>query len=151
MKFMMNGAITLGTMDGANVEIYDLVGEDNIVIFGQSAQEVAENKKNYNAYSFYQNNERIRKVIDSLTDGTWSADKNDFTDIANEFLLRNDEYMLLADFDSYCAAHDKINALYANEHDWAKKCLINIAKSAYFSSDRTIEEYAHDIWHLEKI
>ena len=151
MKFMMNGAITLGTMDGANVEIREQVTDDNIVIFGLSADEVKNLKPVYNAYGYYQTNPLIRRIIDSFRDGTWSDDYNDFADIANEFLNRNDEYMLLADFDSYCRAHDEIYKLYQDRHAFAKKCLINTAKSAYFSSDRTIEDYVQDIWHLQKI
>ena len=152
MKFMMNGAVTLGTLDGANVEIKDLVGEDNCVIFGLHEDEVSALKKNgYKPFEYYVNNTVIHSVIDSLLDGTWSDNKNDFKDIADEFLIRNDEYMILADFDSYCKAHEKMYEYYQNRNEWAKKCLINIAKSAYFSSDRTINEYVQDIWHINKI
>ena len=152
MKFMMNGAVTLGTLDGANVEIKDLVGEENCVIFGLHEEEVSQLKKNgYKPYEYYEANPVINRVVNSLTDGTWSSDLNDFRDIADEFLIRNDEYMILADFDEYCKAHEKMYEYYADPHGWAKKCLINIAKSAYFSSDRTIEEYVQDIWHITKI
>ncbi len=152
MKFMMNGAITLGTLDGANVEIRELVGDDNCVIFGLDEHEVKQMKKNgYNAYSYYENDPLIRRIIDSLSDGTWSEKADDFKEIEEEFRWRNDEYMVLADFHSYIEAHDKVYQLYADRHEWAKKCLINIAKSAYFSSDRTIEEYVEDIWHIERI
>ena len=152
MKFMMNGAITLGTLDGANVEIRELVGDDNCVIFGKHEDEIHELRKGYyNAYEYYENNPMLRRIIDSFRDNTWSDIHDDFKDIADEFLLRNDEYFILADFDSYCEAHDKVYQLYANPSVWAKKCLINIAKSAYFSSDRTIEEYANDIWHIKKV
>jgi len=150
MKFMMNGAVTLGTMDGANVEIHDLVGDDNIVIFGMSAEEVAA-YTNYNPYDVYTNNERIRKVIDTFTNGTWSDNPQDFVDLANEFLHRKDEYYLLPDFESYYHAHKKVNQLYQDRRTWAKMCLVNIARSAFFSSDRTIEDYVKDIWHIEKI
>ena len=152
MKFMMNGAVTLGTLDGANVEIRELVGEDNCVIFGLHEDEVYNLKKNgYRPYEYYEHNPVLHRVIDSLTDGTWSDDRNDFKDISDEFLIRNDEYMVLADFDAYSKAHDKVYEYYEDKHAWAKKCLINIAKSAYFSSDRTIEEYVQDIWHINKI
>ena len=152
MKFMMNGALTLGTLDGANVEINELVGEENCVIFGLHEDEVYQLKKNnYQPYEYYSNNPVLHRLIDSLTDGTWSNDPNDFKDIADEFLVRNDEYMVLADFDSYSNAHNRMYEYYSNPHSWAKKCLINIAKSAYFSSDRTIEEYVEDIWHIKKI
>ena len=151
MKFMMNGAVTLGTMDGANVEIKGLVGDDNIVIFGMNEQEVANKKLDYKPYEYYQNDEEIKQIIDSLTDGTFIDDKKAFEDIANEFLLRDDEYMLLADFKSYKEAHDKIYKLYQDKNRWARMCLTNIANSAFFSSDRTIEDYVKDIWHLKHI
>ena len=152
MKFMMNGALTLGTLDGANVEIKNLVGDDNIVIFGLHEDEVQSLKQNgYNSYEIYQNNPVLHKVIDSLTDGTWSKDKDDFKIISDEFLLNNDEYMVLADFDAYVKAHDKVYETYKDKEAWAKKCLANVANSAYFSSDRTIEEYVKDIWKLEKL
>ncbi|MBQ6492308.1 MAG: glycogen/starch/alpha-glucan phosphorylase [Erysipelotrichaceae bacterium] len=152
MKFMMNGAVTLGTLDGANVEIRELVGDENCVIFGLHEDEIHELRKGqYNAYTYYEFNSDIKRIINSFMDNTWSEIKDDFKDIADEFLLRNDEYFILADFESYCQAHDKVYELYSDPHGWAKKCLINIAKSAYFSSDRTIKEYADEIWHIEKI
>ncbi len=152
MKFMMNGALTLGTLDGANVEIQDLVGEDNCVIFGLHEDEVNNLKsQGYRPYEYYENNPVLHKIIDSFTNGTWSNDASDFKDIADEFLIRNDEYMILADFDEYCKAHEKMYEYYNDKHLWAKKCLINIAKSAYFSSDRTIQEYVDDIWKIDKI
>ncbi len=151
MKFMMNGAVTLGTLDGANVEISQLVGDDNCIIFGLHEDEVTKLKYTYDSYACYANNPHIKRIIDSFLDDTWSDVKDDFKDIADEFLLRNDEYMILADFDAYCKAHEKAYELYKDKHQWAKMCLVNIGKSAYFSSDRTIEEYAKEIWHLEKI
>jgi starch phosphorylase len=152
MKFMMNGAVTLGTLDGANVEIRELVGDENCVIFGLHEDEVKKMKKEgYNAYGYYESDPLIHRIIDSLSDGTWSDKKDDFKEIVEEFRWRNDEYMVLADFHAYCEAHDKVYAMYADRHAWARMCLINIAKSSYFSSDRTIEEYVHDIWHIEKI
>lgn len=151
MKFMMNGAVTLGTMDGANVEIRSLVGDDNIVIFGMNEQEVIAKKANYKPYEYYQNNAEIKKIIDSLTDGTFIDDKKAFQDIANEFLLRKDEYMILADFESYKKAHDKIYELYKDKNKWSRMCLANIANSSFFSSDRTINDYVRDIWHLKHL
>ena len=152
MKFMMNGALTLGTLDGANVEIRQLVGDDNCVIFGLKEDEVKNLKRNgYDSYQYYANNPTIKRIIDSFLDNIWSNDKDDFKDIADEFILRNDEYMLLADFDAYVDAHNKVYELYNDKHLWAKKCLINIASSGFFSSDRTIEEYVEDIWHINKV
>jgi len=152
MKFMMNGALTLGTLDGANVEIRELVGDDNCVIFGLHEDEIKQLRyQNYKPYDYYLNNPVLRRVIDSLCDGTFSKDLNDFKDIQDEFLIRNDEYMVLADFDEYCKAHDKMYQIYEDKNAFAKKCLINIAKSNYFSSDRTIQEYIDDIWHIDNI
>ena len=152
MKFMMNGAVTLGTLDGANVEIRELVGDDNCVIFGLHEDEVKKLKKEgYYPFSYYVGDPVIKQVVDSLIDGTWHDNHDEFRDIADEFLIRNDEYMVLADFDAYRKAHDKVYELYADQAKWARMCLINIAKSAYFSSDRTIEEYANEIWHINKI
>ena len=152
MKFMMNGAVTLGTLDGANVEIRDLVGDENCVIFGLTEEEVKQTKKNgYNSYDYYDHDPEIRRILDSLSDCTWSNNPNDFKEILEELRWRNDEYMVLADFHAYKDAHYKVFELYKDRHAWARKCLVNIAKSAYFSSDRTIEEYVEDIWHIEKI
>lgn len=153
MKFMMNGAITLGTLDGANVEISQLVGDENCVIFGLKDHEVKELQinGNYHAWDVYNNNPRIRRVIDSLMDGTFIENREEFRVIFEELMNKNDEYFLLADYDSYCQAQMRVRDLYKDRHNWAKICLINIAKSGFFSSDRTIQEYVDDIWHLEKL
>lgn len=151
MKFMMNGAITLGTLDGANVEIDELVGRDNDVIFGHTVEELAEMKYSYKAEDYIKNDERIANALHSLVDGTWSNDPDDFQLILNELTSKNDEYYLLADFDAYVKAQDEIEKLYKDKKKWAKMCLINIAKSGYFSSDRTIEEYANDIWKVKPL
>ncbi len=152
MKLMMNGAFTLGTLDGANVEISNLVGDENCVIFGLHEDEITELKHNgYRSFDYYDKNPRLKQVVDSLLDCTWSSDRNDFKVIYDELLINNDEYMVMADFEAYCKAHEKTYEYYNDPHAWAKKCLINIAKSAYFSSDRTIEEYVRDIWHLTKV
>ena len=151
MKFMMNGAITLGTLDGANVEIDERVGRENDVIFGLTVDQVTELKKNYNAWDYYNGDERLKKAIDSLVDGTWAADHDEFKLIFDELMYKNDEYLLLADFDSYVRAHEEIQRRYGNRGQWAKSCLINIAKSGYFSSDRTIQQYADEIWHIKPV
>ena len=151
MKFMMNGAITLGTLDGANVEIDERVGRDNDVIFGLTVDQVTELKKNYNAWDYYNGDDRLKKAIDSLVDGTWAADHDEFKLIFDELMYKNDEYLLLADFDSYVRAHEEIQRRYGDRGQWAKSCLINIAKSGYFSSDRTIQQYADEIWHIKPV
>ncbi len=153
MKFMMNGAVTLGTMDGANVEMYERLGDDNIVIFGLKDHEVEDLKRSntYSAWNYYNNDPKIKKVVDSLTDGTFHQSREEFKLIFDELMSKNDEYFLLADFESYREAQAKINELYQDRQKWSAMCLKNIAESGYFSSDRTIEEYVNDIWHLEKV
>ena len=153
MKFMMNGAITLGTLDGANVEIAELVGQDNCVIFGLTTPEVKQIKDSgtYSALNVFAENQDLRKVINSLMDGTWHSDINEFRVIVDDLLYKNDEYLLLQDFESYKEAHQRINNEYQDRLHWAKMCLINIANSAFFSSDRTIQQYVEDIWKLEKV
>ena len=154
MKFMMNGAITLGTLDGANVEIAERVGDDNAVIFGLKDFEIDNLRWTgaYNPWEIYNNNPRIKRLMDSLLTGEWAqGDGNKFRMIFDEVMYRNDEYFILKDLASYDEAFNRICALYENKKDWAKKCLINIAQSGYFSSDRTIEQYASEIWGLTKI
>ena len=152
MKFMMNGAVTLGTLDGANVEIAECAGNDNVVIFGLKADEVKAIKDSgtYSALNIFSENAILRKAINSLMDGTWHENRNEFRVIVDDLLYKNDEYLLLQDFESYRLAHEKINADYQDRLAWARKCLINIANSAYFSSDRTIQQYVDEIWKLEK-
>ncbi len=152
MKLMMNGAITLGTLDGANVEIKAEVGDENIVIFGNTVEQLQQLKNSgYNALEYYNKDADIKKVIDSLIDGTWSDNKEEFRSIYDEILYRNDEFFLLADFRAYVDAQKYVNELYKDRVNFTKKCLVNIAKSGYFSSDRTINDYNRDIWHLEEI
>ncbi len=151
MKFMMNGAVTLGTMDGANVEIHELVGDDNIEIFGLRADEVVELKHHYDPYQYYLNDGRLKRIVDSLVDGTFTNDRNDFRIIYDDLLAKGDEYCVLADFDAYVRAHEHLYEIYADRSRFARMCLVNIARSAYFSSDRTIREYAREIWHIEPV
>ena len=159
MKFMLNGAITLGTMDGANVEMYEEVGADNIFIFGMSADEVIahEQHHDYNPYDIYNNDEDIRKVVNQLVDGTYSHnDRELFRELYNSLLNPQqgqvaDRYFILADFRAYANAQKKIGVYYTNKSAWAKSAILNIAHSGKFSSDRTIQEYVDDIWKLDKI
>ena len=153
MKFMMNGALTLGTMDGANVEICNLVGNDNIVIFGMNNDDVVKlkNSGKYDAKNIYNNNKVINKIMNSLIDGTFGNEKERFSLIFNEILLKNDEYFLFEDFQDYINSQEKIDCLYLDKEKWAKICLTNIAKSGYFSSDRSINDYVEKIWNLTKI
>jgi len=153
MKFMMNGAITIGTLDGANVEIADLVGDDNIIIFGMNSDEVNELTRlnTYNPRDIYNSNQAIKTVIDQLTNGFFAnVDKDEFKEIQDK-LLGDDQYYVLKDLPSYQAAHELANTLYQDEDRWLEMSLINIAKSGFFSSDRTIKQYAEEIWDIKKI
>lgn len=154
MKFMMNGAITLGTLDGANVEIADLVGEDNCVIFGMKVDEVNElyQNRSYRVWDVYAKQPHLKAIIDSLIDGTWSEGNLDtFRPIFDEIMHRNDEYFVLKDFDAYVAAHEKITNLYQDQQHWQSMAIVNIAHSGFFSTDRTIQQYIDDIWKLKKL
>ena len=153
MKFMMNGAITLGTLDGANVEIRERVGDDNCVIFGLTADQITDirNSNRYDAWYYYNNNIRLKYVVDSLVDGSWADSREEFRIIFEELMNYNDQYFLLADFDAYVKAHQKVEELYNDKTRWASICLTNIAKSGFFSSDRTIQQYADEIWHIKPI
>ncbi|MBQ3118075.1 MAG: glycogen/starch/alpha-glucan phosphorylase [Alphaproteobacteria bacterium] len=152
MKFMMNGALTMGTLDGANVEILEQVGHDNFYLFGLTAEEVAQRHASdaYRPWDFYNQNPKIRRVMDSLTSGIFTPgeDKNLFAPIFQNIMFK-DYYMLLGDFDSYAAAQDRLGVDYLNRLNWSKKALINIARSGKFSIDRTVAEYAKDIWNVK--
>lgn len=151
MKFMMNGAITLGTLDGANVEIDDLVGRDNDVIFGHTVEELNDLKYHYNCRDYYENDSRLNDALQTLANGMWNGDADEFKLILNELTTKNDEFFVMADFAAYIEAQEKIEQLYQDRRNWAKMCLVNIAKSGYFSSDRTIDEYAKEIWGIEPL
>ena len=149
-KLALNGALTLGTMDGANVEIAELVGPDNIFIFGMTSDEVRSNKNHYHANDWYMRSERLRQALDFLV-GDRMKEAGDAESLHRLYnrLRWDDFFMTLPDFDSYCAVKDRVLNAYEDRMDWAGKMVINIAKSGYFSSDRTIAQYNEDIWHLE--
>jgi starch phosphorylase len=151
MKFMMNGAITLGTLDGANVEIDELVGRDNDVIFGLNEAEVRDLMANgYDVWEEYNSHQELQGIVDSLVDGSWAA-PDEFKVIYDELMYGHDEYLVLKDFWAYVAAQEKIDKLYQDKSRWAKMALVNIAKSGFFSSDRTIAEYAKKIWDIQEV
>ena len=153
MKFMLNGAPTLGTMDGANVEIVEEVGIENAFIFGLSAEEVMkyEREGGYNPMDIYNNNQAVRRVLTQLIDGTYAPDDPDrFRDLYDS-LTKEDVYFILKDFDSYAEAQQKVDKAYQDEKGWAKMAMLNTACAGKFSSDRTIEEYAKEIWKLKKV
>ena len=149
MKFMMNGAITIGTLDGANIEIRDEVGDENCVIFGLKSSEVLSyyENGNYSAWNEYNGNPRVKLVMDQLIDGTYG----DFRSLYNYLLNSNDEFFILKDFDAYDAARQEIVKRYQDKKAWVRSCIINIAKSGIFSSDRAISEYAEDIWDIKPV
>ena len=159
MKFMLNGALTLGTMDGANVEMYEEVGPDNMFIFGMSSDEVIahEHNRDYDPMQIFNTDQDIRKVLTQLVNGFYSPNDSElFRDLYNSLLNTHstqyaDTYFILADFRSYAEAQKKIMEYYKNRSAWAKSAILNTAHSGKFSSDRTIQEYVDDIWHLPKV
>ena len=158
MKFMLNGALTLGTMDGANVEIVEEVGEENAFIFGLSSDEVIhyENFGGYDPMEIFNNDQDIRKVLMQLINGTYSQDTELFRHLYNSLLntfstSKADTYFILKDFRSYAEAQKKVEAAYADEKAWAKSAILNVASSGKFTSDRTIQQYVDEIWHLDKV
>ena len=152
MMFMINGALTIGTLDGANVEMKEVVGDDNIFIFGLTANEVDTLwKQGYNATTFYSDNKRLEKVVSRLNKG---FNGQSFSDVANYLLTGSpvaDPYMCIADFGSFEEIHKKADAVYLDKTAWAKKSLNNIASAGVFSADRAIKEYADRIWNIKRI
>ena len=159
MKFMLNGALTLGTMDGANVEIVEEVGEENAFIFGLSSDEVIryENYGGYNPMEIFNNDPDIRKVLMQLINGTFAPhDPELFRPLYNSLLntqstSKADTYFILKDFKSYAEAQRKVEKAYKDEAGWAKSAILNVACSGKFTSDRTIQQYVDEIWHLDKV
>ncbi len=153
MKFMMNGAITLATLDGANVEIKDAVGDENIVTFGMRADEVMNYEKHggYCSRDYYYNDNRVKRVIDQMVDGYYGVSHEEFKLIYNALINSNDEYFVLKDFDSYVKAQDSIDQLYRNRDKWLEMSITNTAHSGIFSSDNTIRAYANEIWNTKPV
>lgn len=153
MKLMMNGALTVGTLDGANVEIKERVGLENIFIFGLTAEEVLHfyQKGGYHSMEYYHHDKKIRHVIDQLTNGYFPDVDDEFEPIYDSLLIQNDQYFVLRDFDSYVSIHKEVERKFKNRDQWIKMSLQNIAASGYFSSDRTIKEYADDIWNIKPV
>ena len=158
MKFMLNGALTIGTMEGANVKIYEEDGKDNIFIFGMTAEEViAKYKDNsYDPWAICNINQDVRMILTSLINGTFDKDPDLFREIYDSILngyggSRADEYFILEDYADYARAQQEVDKAYKNQEQWAKKSIINVAKSGKFSSDRTIKQYADEIWNLKPL
>lgn len=148
MKFALNGALTIGTLDGANVEMKEHIGDDNIFIFGLKVDEVERlRSEGYNSYTYYNNNPELKQVIDQIKDGFFSPEQKDlFHPITNALLNDNDYYLIFADYADYVATQDKVAALYADKESWNEKAILNSARMGFFSSDRTIQDYADEIW-----
>jgi starch phosphorylase len=150
---MMNGALTIGTLDGANVEINELVGKDDIFVFGMTSEEVNNiyQKGGYDPKKIYEQDSEIRILLDQLVNGFFEdVDRLEFKDIFDN-LVHNDRYFVLKDYQAYKHASHLANEAYKDKHQWAKKALINIAKSGIFSSDRSIKDYANTIWHVNSV
>jgi glycogen phosphorylase len=151
MKLALNGALTIGTDDGANVEIRQQVGDDNIFIFGLSTAEVAAQRAaGYQPLRWYESNPRIKAVLDAVGSGQFCEDEpGRYRALVDSLLWGGDHYLLLADFDSYVAAQARVDALFRNPDAWAAKAIANVAGMGFFSSDRTIREYARDVWGIQ--
>jgi starch phosphorylase len=147
MKFAMNGALTIGTLDGANIEIREEVGADNFFLFGLTTPEVeASKRKGYNPRAFYESNASLRETLDALSSGEFSrGDRNLFAPLVGS-LLTGDEYMLLADYQSYIDCQDRVSLAYKNQDEWTRMSILNVARIGKFSSDRAIRDYSADIW-----
>ena len=152
MKFMMNGALTIGTLDGANVEMHQQLGDENIFLFGLKADEVVSLKqRGYKPYEYYMGSPTLKAILDQITRGF--NDGVSYTDLTNRLLFGQngsapDEYLLLADFESYRAAHERAGQAYLDQKSWNRMSLINIARSGIFAADRSIRDYANNIWHV---
>jgi len=152
MKLSMNGALTIGTLDGANIEIKEEVGDENIFIFGLTAAEVEARRGFYSPYDFYNNDAEIRRAVDLIRSDFFSlTEPGIFAPIASALLEGGDHYMHLADLRSFIEAQSRVDALYRDPEAWTQKAILNIARTGKFSSDRTIAEYAREIWHVQEV
>ncbi len=152
MKFQLNGALTIGTMDGANVEMAEEIGEEHMFIFGLKTHEVAELRPRYNPWDYYNANQELKRVLDMIRDNAFSHyEPGIFQPIWNSLMEQGDRYLLLADYASYIEAQDRVNALWKNPTEWTKKSILNTARSGKFSSDRTIRQYADEIWKVKPV
>jgi starch phosphorylase len=153
MKMALNGALTIGTLDGANVEIMEEVGDDNIFIFGLTTPQVADLRASgYRSWDYYHGNPELKQVLDMIGNGFFSVDEpNRYRQIFDNLTQHNDHYLLLADYDSYLAAQDRVAQLYQNKEEWTRRAILNVANMGKFSSDRTIMEYANNVWDVKSI
>jgi starch phosphorylase len=151
MKFALNGALTIGTLDGANIEIREEVGPENIFIFGLTAEQVADLKASYRPREFYESDDALRRAIDMVAGGYFSPLDRKLFEPLVDFLLGGDPFMVLADFASYVACQREVATAFRDRDTWSKRSILNVAGSGRFSSDRTIREYAREIWDVEPV
>jgi starch phosphorylase len=149
MKFALNGALTIGTLDGANVEMREAVGAENFFLFGLNAQQVTALKPNYNPKTYYQNYKPLKEAIDAIADGTFSDGNTALFAPIVDSLKNNDPYMLCADFQSYVECQTEVNNFYADTRKWTQMSILNVARMGYFSSDRSIADYCKNVWHID--
>ena len=152
MKFAMNGALTIGTLDGANVEIRDAVGADNFFLFGMTVEDVQRRlTEGYQPYELYKSDEELRSVIDAMAGGAFSnGDRELFRPIA-ENLLGSDPYMLIADYRSYVECQEEVGRVWSDRERWTRSSILNVARMGWFSSDRAVREYCRNVWHIEPV
>jgi starch phosphorylase len=153
MKLSLNGALTIGTLDGANIEIMEQVGEENIFIFGATTPQVSDIRAHgYQPRQLYDTNAELKQVLDQIRDGLYSPDEpGRFQQLFDLLVNFGDHYLLLADFASYMEAQDRVDALYRQPEEWTRKAILNVASMGVFSSDRTIAEYAEEVWHAKPV
>jgi len=151
MKLSLNGALTIGTLDGANIEIMEAVGKENFFLFGHTADEVKDIAPDYNARKYYENDPLLKETIDLIYGGTFSPDDQTLFHPLMDHLLDNDHYLVLADFESYVGCQEKVGRIYADREEWIRRAILNVARMGRFSSDRTILEYNHDIWKADTL
>jgi starch phosphorylase len=152
MKFAMNGTLTIGTLDGANIEIRDRVGHENFFLFGLTTQQVSQIKtQGYHPWDYYNSNPQLKQAIDQIASGYFcKGDSNLFQPLV-ESLKNRDDYLLFADYQSYIECQQRVSVAYRDQDNWLKMSILNAARTGYFSSDRTIREYAQDIWHVQPV
>ncbi|MCX7178414.1 MAG: glycogen/starch/alpha-glucan phosphorylase, partial [Proteobacteria bacterium] len=153
MKLALNGALTIGTLDGANIEIGNEVGEDNIFIFGLTTDQIVRLRASgYNPMDYYRANAELREVLDMISTGYFSQEEPErFKPIVDNLLVHGDHYLLLADYASYIECQNKVQTAYTDQHEWVRKAILNVANMGEFSSDRTIQQYAEQIWHAKPV
>ena len=153
MKMALNGALTIGTLDGANVEICEEVGDENIFIFGLTTPEVADLRaRGYNPWDYYNGNAELRQALDMIGNGFFSVEDTDrYRTLFDNLTKNGDHYLLLADYASYIAAQDRVSALYQDQEEWTRRAILNVSRMGKFSSDRTIQEYADKVWKVSAV